>query len=207
MWNAIFIQVTFLLSFSAATSPVNIFSPFSEPFLDNTFTPGNETIPELELRKRQNNACPSGWQSCAYMNAPGLCCRNDAICQQDYSGHVACCPQGAVCTGTIAGTSTASSGTGVVIVGGGGSGSTTTNYNQPITSTVGQQTVTVGMGGTASTGTSTSGIVFVQATGGTQSSAATRSYPPAPTLIQLVNPTSRAALSILAALLALAVLL
>lgn len=55
----------------------------------------------LELLKRQNNACATGYYACTNENAPGLCCPRTAICSVDQNRNVACCPQGATCTGTL----------------------------------------------------------------------------------------------------------
>jgi hypothetical protein len=37
------------------------------------------------------------------MGFPGSCCKGNANCGLDNVGHVACCPVGAVCTGTVSG--------------------------------------------------------------------------------------------------------
>lgn len=56
---------------------------------------------EPELLRRGSNACAAGYRSCAGLGAAGLCCSANAVCAIDQAGHVACCPQGAVCTGAI----------------------------------------------------------------------------------------------------------
>jgi len=63
-----------------------------------------ETSPadgNLELLKRQGNACATSYFNCAGLGAPGLCCPRTAVCSADQAGHVACCPQGVACTGAI----------------------------------------------------------------------------------------------------------
>ncbi|KAF2255734.1 hypothetical protein BU26DRAFT_545278 [Trematosphaeria pertusa] len=63
----------------------------------------NETLLEdgsLELLKRQTG-CASGYAACNNLNEPGLCCRTSQVCSADAAGHVACCPLGSACTGTI----------------------------------------------------------------------------------------------------------
>jgi hypothetical protein len=66
----------------------------------------NTTLPEdgtdsFELVPRQNNGCATSYYACAALNAPGLCCARTAICTADTRGAVACCPQGAQCTGAL----------------------------------------------------------------------------------------------------------
>jgi hypothetical protein len=93
-----------------------------------------------DLMKRQNsNSCPNGFDSCAALGAPGLCCMSNAVCSPDNAGNVACCPTRAVCTGTIGGVITAGTMNGDGgLVGGATGGPTvttsfqyagTTNYN------------------------------------------------------------------------------
>ena len=63
-----------------------------------------EEVRKHDLRKRQfSNTCPQNFANCANLGAPGLCCADDAICSADSAGHVACCPSGAACSGTIGG--------------------------------------------------------------------------------------------------------
>ncbi|KAF2869874.1 hypothetical protein BDV95DRAFT_576503 [Massariosphaeria phaeospora] len=75
------------------------------PALEDSSTQSNETIAEeggLELVKRQTG-CANGYASCGRVGAPGLCCRTNQVCSADIANHVACCPLGAACTGTIGG--------------------------------------------------------------------------------------------------------
>jgi hypothetical protein len=53
------------------------------------------------FRRQDDDTCPSSYNNCANIGAPGLCCSPSARCSADAAGHVACCPQGAACTGTI----------------------------------------------------------------------------------------------------------
>lgn len=55
------------------------------------------------LKRQYSNTCPTGFNSCANLGAPSLCCMSDAVCSADSAGSVACCPSGAACTGTIGG--------------------------------------------------------------------------------------------------------
>jgi hypothetical protein len=74
--------------------------PFSAALKDPTY---DSTIPHQELVKRDGN-CPSGYDSCGYLNIPGYCCPDGQNCAVDSLGHAACCPTDAVCTGNIGGT-------------------------------------------------------------------------------------------------------
>jgi hypothetical protein len=68
------------------------------------------------FRRQDSDACPSSYNNCENIGAPGLCCSPSARCSADAAGHVACCPRGAACTGTIGGIVTGgstSSGSGV----------------------------------------------------------------------------------------------
>jgi hypothetical protein len=66
--------------------------------------------PHANLFRRQNDdTCPSSYNNCANIGAPGLCCSPSARCSADAAGHVACCPRGAACTGTIGGINTGTS--------------------------------------------------------------------------------------------------
>jgi hypothetical protein len=68
------------------------------------------------FRRQDSDTCPSGYNNCENIGAPGLCCSPSARCSADAAGHVACCPRGAACTGTIGGVvagGSTSSGSGV----------------------------------------------------------------------------------------------
>ena len=62
-------------------------------------------LPSL-LRRQNNNECPTSYTNCYGQGAPGLCCQPSAVCSADMAGHVACCPIGAACTGTISAVNT-----------------------------------------------------------------------------------------------------
>jgi hypothetical protein len=162
MRNALHLPIALLLSTVAAQSQKDVFSPFVQPFVDDSFD--NSTRPELELLKRQSG-CPSNYFSCSYLGAAGLCCKNNSLCSADNVGHVACCPQGAVCTGTLGGT---------------GVGAAATFASASASTTVGFVQATTTAAATIGTAT-TSGLLFVGATGGSQTSgASSRSYVPNP---------------------------
>ena len=79
------------------------------------------SIPEptalLDRRQQVLSNCPTSYNNCGNLGASGLCCAHTAVCSADYAAHVACCPLGAACTGTIAS----------VITGGTIGGTTTTS--------------------------------------------------------------------------------
>ena len=74
------------------------YSPFFSPYV-------GESIQDVEgsgsgLSRRQTS-CNSGFISCASLGGVGVCCKSNAMCALDQAGHVACCPVGSACTGTI----------------------------------------------------------------------------------------------------------
>ena len=113
--------------------------------LDNNAT----LLDELELRKRDGN-CPKGYTSCGYANAPGFCCKNNAVCTIDIVGHAVCCPSGAACTGTVGGTGFATGGGGAAVATAAGS-STTTNPNGGVGIVSGGSGLTTTYAGSAAT--------------------------------------------------------
>jgi hypothetical protein len=113
--------------------------------------------PHLNLLRRQNDdTCPSSYNNCANIGAPGLCCAPSARCSADAAGHVACCPRGAACTGTIGaintGTATGTStGTGSAT----STASGTSNSGLFVTASTSQGAVSTGSGGFVLDGTQT----------------------------------------------------
>ena len=73
------------------------------------FDPNNGTSQNQHenLKRQVSNGCPTGFDSCSNLGAPGLCCASAATCTSDSGGHVACCPTGSVCTGQVGGVITA----------------------------------------------------------------------------------------------------
>lgn len=125
-----------LLSFTTAISPD--YRPFIAPYIDPSYSFNEDPI--LELFRRQTNNCPIGYNSCSNLGQAGVCCSVTAICSADAANHVACCPTGASCTGTIGATGTA---TGTAAGGGFIFGSSTTSAlstsSRPSTTTAGAQ--------------------------------------------------------------------
>ena len=108
MRNAAFCLLPTSLLFSLATS---LQLPQLQPFfsaLPQTLqeylpqTIQNDTVHDI-LKRQDSSGCPNGFNSCENLGAPNLCCMSSAKCAADFAGHVACCPTGAVCTGTIGG--------------------------------------------------------------------------------------------------------
>ncbi|KAF2842474.1 hypothetical protein M501DRAFT_1055172 [Patellaria atrata CBS 101060] len=75
----------------------------SLPDLDSRSPNPNLNGNPLALLRRQSNECPSGYNSCAQIGAVGFCCRDSTLCSPDQAGQIACCPEGAACTGTVGG--------------------------------------------------------------------------------------------------------
>lgn len=71
--------------------------------LSNNTTPQKSTADQDLLKRQFSNTCPEDFNSCANLGAPQYCCAPNAICSADFAGHVACCPAGAACSGTIGG--------------------------------------------------------------------------------------------------------
>ncbi|KAK5114869.1 hypothetical protein LTR62_002026 [Meristemomyces frigidus] len=102
--------------------------------------PQNSPNHDHDLLRRQNSgsssACPSKYNSCSALGAPGLCCAPSALCSADAAGNVACCPSGAACSGVISGVITAGTvSNGVIVAGGAGAGSTSFKSGGLTTST------------------------------------------------------------------------
>lgn len=76
------------------------YSAFLEPYSQERTYNGFS----LNLFRRDGN-CGSGI-SCAGMGDKASCCMSKSHCAVDEAGHVGCCPQNAVCTGTIGGGAT-----------------------------------------------------------------------------------------------------
>ena len=93
MRRATTLAASFLLvGISIATDYSPFLAPYSEDATYNGFA--------LNLFRREGN-CGSG-VSCATMGDKASCCKSKSHCAVDQAGHVACCPQNAQCTGTIA---------------------------------------------------------------------------------------------------------
>ncbi|KAF3935860.1 hypothetical protein ABW19_dt0206978 [Dactylella cylindrospora] len=67
------------------------------------FFPALGVFPPSRIQARQNSNgnCPDDTHSCASISYPGFCCINSASCALDSAGHIACCPNGIVCVGTV----------------------------------------------------------------------------------------------------------
>lgn len=72
--------------------------PFSSPYAGQYIQDTEGSAGEL---LRRQSGCASGFISCANLGGVGICCKSNAMCALDQAGHVACCPVGSACTGTI----------------------------------------------------------------------------------------------------------
>jgi len=86
------------------------------------------------LNKR-DGACGAQHTACSAQGYPAFCCTTVAACSRDYYGNIACCPYGAVCTGSVA---TVAQQTNTPI--------TTTTYQQAATTTTAGSPTTAGAG-------------------------------------------------------------
>ena len=108
------------------------YSPFSPAFLNYNYDVLDvREFSFEELAKRQT--CPSGDANCGN----GACCKAGSTCTSDPSGHVACCPTTAICTGTI------NIGTATTLVAGGGA---TTTASSSVFLVTGSSTASSGTG-------------------------------------------------------------
>lgn len=106
--QAVVLSIVFLIV-SVGAIPETPFTTFVTPLIQHFFgiENGNDTSPAAELRKRQDvdvdigDSCPEDYDSCIGLGAAGLCCSSDAQCALDNAGRVACCPNGAACTGIV----------------------------------------------------------------------------------------------------------
>jgi hypothetical protein len=138
-----------LLLAAASTATSFQFSPFEPAILEYGLDNNATLQPELELRKRASN-CPKDYVSCGYANAPGFCCKNNAVCAVDVVGHAVCCPSGAACTGTVGGTGFATGG-GVVVATGTDTATPTTTAGLASTTNANGGIVVVNGGGSGIT--------------------------------------------------------
>ncbi|KAL3480607.1 hypothetical protein BJX99DRAFT_219872 [Aspergillus californicus] len=94
------IAATFLAS--SVLSIENI--PFAHPLTASPET-NRRAFNILQLLKRDGN-CPTGYSACDNLDNSDICCRTDSICTSDEANHIACCPSGVSCTGSLTGSST-----------------------------------------------------------------------------------------------------
>ncbi|OJD37708.1 uncharacterized protein BKCO1_6000212 [Diplodia corticola] len=148
---------------AAPQPPLSTPTPASASNTAATTSPTTTPAPDhhnlLALLKRQASSsssssssggttCPASYSACAALGAPGLCCHRSSNCAVDQAGHVACCPSGAVCTGSIRASSTVAAGYGVTTVTEGqGSGSTSSLGSFVLPTSVTTTTGTTGGGG------------------------------------------------------------
>ncbi|KAI9840124.1 MAG: hypothetical protein M1837_001885 [Sclerophora amabilis] len=102
-YSAVAALLTSLVISTTATSPPRL-SPFLPPLVQDVFDPSSNgsavDLVQLELQRRQNT-CPENFEACSNLGAAGACCASGTNCQKDGADHVACCPDGSSCTGTI----------------------------------------------------------------------------------------------------------
>ena len=88
----------FTLLLTLSTAFAADYSPFLSPHLAESFQVAADSNGHLV---RRNGNCPKDYSSCENLGEP-KCCKKKSRCAIDEGGHVACCPDRAVCTGTIA---------------------------------------------------------------------------------------------------------
>ncbi|KAJ5595357.1 uncharacterized protein N7459_001565 [Penicillium hispanicum] len=83
--------------------------PFSTP---ETVEPSKRAFEVLQLLRRADNSCPSGYNPCTSLGNSDACCREGTNCSRDAANNIACCPTGASCTGSLTNSATATTETG-----------------------------------------------------------------------------------------------
>ncbi|KAJ5679398.1 hypothetical protein N7462_007642 [Penicillium macrosclerotiorum] len=78
------------------------------PFSPAHNAAGKRAFEVLQLLKRADNNCPSGYNACTKLGHSDVCCTQGTNCSRDSANNIACCPTGASCTGSLTGTSTGS---------------------------------------------------------------------------------------------------
>ncbi|KAI9722228.1 MAG: hypothetical protein M1812_001700 [Candelaria pacifica] len=94
------LSISFAFLFAGSNASPSLFSPYYPPLLEQDTVQINDSASFLELDRRQGG-CAAGYSSCYALGAPGSCCSPRSTCQTDQAGHVACCPVGQACTGTV----------------------------------------------------------------------------------------------------------
>lgn len=110
---------------TSSTAPSPFLAPWPEEPSDASSRIAKPLLVHDALRRRQDNSCPPDSNSCSSLNGSPVCCASGTDCRLDDAGQVACCPQGARCTGSIGGASV-SGNTGGFVVGVGSTSTTTT---------------------------------------------------------------------------------
>lgn len=145
-------NIPFLHHATPAAAPPSSAPTAASAESDSVIAPATTPAPDYELLKKLKRqassssssssgggtTCPQSYSACAALGAPGLCCHRDSNCAVDQAGHVACCPSGAVCTGSISASSTVGAGVGVTTVTSGAAASSTSlSFVLPSTASTG----------------------------------------------------------------------
>ncbi|KAI9827540.1 MAG: hypothetical protein M1832_004890 [Thelocarpon impressellum] len=103
MWTPIVapaLALTFLVSSALAADPSeHLVVDYIQPMFPKQ-SKLDSSPKTIGLVRRQNN-CPANFISCAGVQNTGACCQAGTSCQLDQAGRVACCPNGAQCSGTL----------------------------------------------------------------------------------------------------------
>ncbi|EWC44353.1 hypothetical protein DRE_01179 [Drechslerella stenobrocha 248] len=91
-------RIASILSLTALVSAEDLSPRDLFPF----FPAHQVSYPQPRLLRRNDGNCPKDTHSCASISYPGFCCINAARCALDNSGHIACCPNGIICSGSVA---------------------------------------------------------------------------------------------------------
>ena len=90
------ISTTFFVSTGLSIETERL--PFSPPQPTGNHA---RALDVLRILKRSDNNCPAGHNPCTNMDSPDVCCKQGSRCSRDANDHIACCPTGASCTGSL----------------------------------------------------------------------------------------------------------
>ncbi|KAF3084170.1 hypothetical protein TWF103_002611 [Orbilia oligospora] len=94
-------RIASILSVAALVRAEKLSERDTSPFFPAIAAPNS---PNQIFRRQNNNGnCAQNTHSCAPISYPAFCCPNTANCAVDNAGHIACCPKGIHCVGTVAG--------------------------------------------------------------------------------------------------------
>ena len=88
------ISFLFLVNLASSSDYLPFLSPYAGRSTQDVEEPAGDIF-------RRQSGCALGFISCANLGGTGVCCKSNAMCALDQAGHVACCPMGSACTGTI----------------------------------------------------------------------------------------------------------
>ena len=93
------LSVVLLALTTSVSASSDLTCPFERAILGRAPQPHDD-----RFKRQTTDPCGPNLQSCSFLSRPGAgsaCCATNAVCTLDNAGNVACCPEGAFCTGTL----------------------------------------------------------------------------------------------------------